>query len=97
MTAYCERRLERLPDRPYCARPEYHDGPHQDSTGRTNPPRRRYRIGRPCQDCGRRRPTTVVYWWSSGTPYTVCGDCIRPYRHSILAPCRPGCAHQPAR
>lgn len=37
MTAYCERRLERLPDRPYCARPEYHRGPHADANGRTNP------------------------------------------------------------
>lgn len=59
--------------------------------------RRRYRIGRPCQDCGRRwKPTTVVYWWATGGAYCVCGDCIRPYRRVILAPCRPGCTHIPA-
>ena len=58
--------------------------------------RRRYRIGRPCQDCGRPwKPTTVIYFWASGMPYSVCGECIRPYRRMILAPCRPGCAHMP--
>jgi len=59
--------------------------------------RRRYRIGRPCQDCGRReKPTTTIYWWASGWAYVVCGECIRPYRRSILAPCSPACVHNAA-
>ncbi len=49
--------------------------------------RRRYRLGRPCQDCGdRARPTTRVTFWASGMPYFVCGDCIRAYRHVINHP-----------
>jgi hypothetical protein len=55
--------------------------------------RRKYREGRPCQDCGRRRPTTVIHFWATGMAYTVCGECIEPYRAIILAPCRPGCIH----
>ena len=56
--------------------------------------RRRYTLGRPCEDCGRPdMPTTVIYWWATGWPYTVCRDCIRPYRRLILAPCSPACIH----
>jgi hypothetical protein len=49
--------------------------------------RRKYRVGRRCQDCGREwKPTTLILFWSSGFQYWVCGDCIRAYRGMILAP-----------
>lgn len=48
--------------------------------------RRRYRMGRTCQDCGRGwLPTTLIRWWIGGT-YWVCSDCIEPYRAVILHP-----------
>lgn len=46
-----------------------------------------------CQDCGRRRPWTVITFWTTGYRYRVCGDCIRPYRRVILRPC--SCEAQP--
>ena len=48
--------------------------------------RRKYRTGHRCQDCGWNKPTTVIVWWASGGTYRVCGECIRPYRGSILGP-----------
>lgn len=49
--------------------------------------RRRYRMARPCQDCGRQyRPVTRIVWWSSGFVYFVCSDCIKPYRGLVLPP-----------
>ena len=49
--------------------------------------RRRYRHGRPCQDCGRKwKPTTEIVFWATGFRYFVCGECVRPYRRVILTP-----------
>lgn len=59
--------------------------------------RRKYTMptyrGACCEDCGRMRPVTTIYWWASGFAYRVCGECIDAYRAVILAPCQPGCSH----
>lgn len=54
--------------------------------------RRKYAKGT-CQDCGRTRNVTTIYWWVNGNPYVVCAECIDAYRGSILDPCSPDCIH----
>jgi hypothetical protein len=55
--------------------------------------RRRYRMGRRCQDCGRDwKPTTRIVFLS-GFRYWVCGDCVRAYQGMLMKPCRPDCAY----
>lgn len=51
--------------------------------------RRRYTVGRACQDCGRHRPATWIMFWATGYWYRVCGECIRAYRGVI-------CTHTPS-
>ena len=45
--------------------------------------RRVYKVARPCQDCGRSRPVTRIFFWVNGMPYLVCGECVRMYRRVI--------------
>lgn len=55
--------------------------------------RRTYKIGRPCQDCGRTVPVTLAHFWVNGMPYRLCSTCIRPYRTVLLYPCSKECSH----
>ena len=55
--------------------------------------RRKYEPHTRCEDCGRDRLTTVVFFWANSYRMRVCSDCIQPYRDRILAPCGPRCIH----
>lgn len=44
---------------------------------------RRFWYAGTCQDCGWHRRVTMVTFWATGLMYTVCADCLRPYRKMI--------------
>lgn len=48
----------------------------------------RRKVGRPCQDCGWRKPVRVITFWATGFRYRVCADCEKCYRPVICWPVR---------